>query len=405
MDIAFHYFAVKALAVKAGFDEADAQFIAEYSQMVDEFDYWPVMGCSNMPNYVKQPGFDIVYSELLGLLNPVTTGSLTDGCILVVDYSLLLTNRFQRISLAPFHFIYNDRSEIGTKKYRTYPAVNNDMSPIWSMMKQARDEYQSSLRGETGVYGDNQTFRRKTLMKIGVLLHTFADTYAHQMFSGFNDELNNVDLLFVKNNDTGADETEKYRNMILEFLKGLRPFPKIGHMVIEHVPDLTHLSFGIRYKSGNEWLPYTRSNTAEFMMCCEQIIKYLLSCRGKDMIPESEWADFSSHIRRCFMTDISTCSKEKEMVTILKKVWSDEFRGNFDFNIDKIKSDYVLKTEPLPNDVLLQMQDIPEEIRPVDSIEASEDFYLFNVCAEEVLVNLYGNNPRDRRKDEEMFPT
>lgn len=37
MNINFHYFAIKVLAIAAGFDYSDAQIIAEYSQFVDDF--------------------------------------------------------------------------------------------------------------------------------------------------------------------------------------------------------------------------------------------------------------------------------------------------------------------------------------------------------------------------------
>lgn len=37
MNISYHYYTVKTLAVKAGFDDGDAQVIAYYSQMVDDF--------------------------------------------------------------------------------------------------------------------------------------------------------------------------------------------------------------------------------------------------------------------------------------------------------------------------------------------------------------------------------
>lgn len=38
MDITFHYFAVKTLALEAGFPGAEAQRLAAFSQFVDDFD-------------------------------------------------------------------------------------------------------------------------------------------------------------------------------------------------------------------------------------------------------------------------------------------------------------------------------------------------------------------------------
>ena len=39
MDISFHYFAVKTVAFAAGFSEAEAQRIAEFSQFIDDFNW------------------------------------------------------------------------------------------------------------------------------------------------------------------------------------------------------------------------------------------------------------------------------------------------------------------------------------------------------------------------------
>jgi hypothetical protein len=40
------------------------------------------------------------------------------------------------------------------------------------------------------------------------------------------------------------------------------------------------------------------------------------------------------------------------------------------------------------------MNGVPKELMPVNSTEASEDFYTFNVIADELLIALYGDHPR-----------
>lgn len=395
MDIAFHYFAVKALAIYAGFDADDAQLIAEYSQMVDDFDYYELMGFDNVPSYVKQDGFDI-YDGFTGKLNPVQTGFLSDNCIR--DYGLLAMNRFQKLTVAPFHFIYQNEEEIGKTDYRVSPATFEDLSLIWFMMKEAREEYRAALEGATGIYGTNDIFKRKTLMKIGVLLHIFADTYAHQMFSGFNDDVNGVELSSVTNNATKTDETKRYETKIVEFLKKFKDIvPKIGHMMLEHVPDLTHLSFKINYKNEHgQKVPYERDNTKEFITCCRQIFYYLCWCCNVAILPEDKWIDLKEKLESCFLTDISGCRDEKSIVNMLKPIWTDIFKGeiNFDYDSAGIKNTFIESSSPLGNETVTQQQNVPEEYRPVLTMTANEDFYLYNVCAEEVLKYLYGYNPR-----------
>ena len=405
MDIAFHYFAVKSIALKAGFSDDDAQLIAQYSQMADDFDYTALWHCRNVPDYVKNPKYDII--NIVGLLNPVQTGFLTDGILGKTDYLNLVIERFQKLTCTPFHFIYNRENEIGNHEYRVHPADVNDDSNIWKMLKNARDEYQKALKGEVSQYGENSKFKRKTLMKIGLLLHIFADTTAHQMFSGFNANVNDVKLIKVENNikakkKEDADETEKYKASVIHYLALLSKYcswitPMIGHMMIAHIPDLTHLSFEIEYRNDKcKICKYERSNTDDFIKRSKQILQYLLSCRNKDMIPEDEWEEYSAQLSQCFLTDISSCSNEKDIVKVLKPIWT-SIGGEYDYSSEEIKRSFVLKTVALENaedDVLVHLEEVPEELRPLSSTHASDDFYLFNVCAEEVLIDLYGAKPR-----------
>lgn len=104
MDIAFHYFAVKTLAVLAGFSDGDAQVISQNSQMVDDFDFTAYWNCTNVPDYIKNnPDYDLCVS--LGLFNPAQTGFLCDGLLGKADYVNLVLPRFQRYTCTPFHFI------------------------------------------------------------------------------------------------------------------------------------------------------------------------------------------------------------------------------------------------------------------------------------------------------------
>mgnify|MGYP000246603227 FL=1 len=53
MDITFHYFAVKTLALEAGFPGAEAQRLAAFSQFVDDFDRRGSLYCGNVPRYIR----------------------------------------------------------------------------------------------------------------------------------------------------------------------------------------------------------------------------------------------------------------------------------------------------------------------------------------------------------------
>ena len=75
MDISFHYFAVKTVAFAAGFSEAEAQRIAEFSQFIDDFNWYTLRAAKDIPSCItSNPALDIVYNKTLHLINPVTTG-------------------------------------------------------------------------------------------------------------------------------------------------------------------------------------------------------------------------------------------------------------------------------------------------------------------------------------------
>lgn len=42
--------------------------------------------------------------------------------------------------------------------------------------------------------------KNDALMKMGMLFHTFADTYAHQLFTGYNNKVNSVKLIRATDN-------------------------------------------------------------------------------------------------------------------------------------------------------------------------------------------------------------
>lgn len=63
MDISFHYFAVKTVARAAGYDEQKAQRIAEFSQFIDDFNWYKCRCAGNVPDYIKAPNLDIVVNK------------------------------------------------------------------------------------------------------------------------------------------------------------------------------------------------------------------------------------------------------------------------------------------------------------------------------------------------------
>ena len=415
MDIAFHYFAVKTLARLAGFAETDAQIIAENSQMVDDFDFTRYWNCSNVPRYIKNSeDYDLCVWG--GYFNPAQTGFLCDGLLGYTDYVNLVRYRFQKFTCAPFHFIPPDRSMIGKEEYRVRPAKLGDGSIISQLLEQAMKEFRAA---------EGTKLRHRKLMKLGVLLHIFADTVAHHMFSGFNAYVNMTKLVQVTNNITKGDETKKYKSNTQKLLNHLTRWvpwftPAIGHMMLEHVPDLTHLTFKMEYRDNNQVRTYERNNTEEFLDVSRQILDFLCDCLGTPRFVDTRWKDVRKMLNAVFQTDISEYKGQEETVKHLQKVWGAAFPYKYKYNGEALKAAFIGKNAtaepfapadengmkkislnylPSATDMKLSGMDMSfgGENDLLDSVlatKASHDFYEFNVIADEILIALYGPHPR-----------
>lgn len=391
MDISFHFFAVKTMAMVAGYEESIANSIANYSQFIDDFNWYRYCNVSSIPDYVtNDKTLDLVITNniFMKIINPATTGFYD-----IVDLASLVLPRSQKFTVAPFHFIPQNATKVRQNDYRTYPAVWGDGSYISKMLEDAVNDLLNCK--------DRNEYKY-IYMHLGMLLHTFADTYAHQKFTGYNTWENKVKLTKVQNNITGRDETEIYRSKIMEWLNTLgRIVPdfaamSIGHMLIKHVPDLTHLTFSMEYRetqSGRN-VVYTRSNTEVFTDLCRGMINILRRGLRKGEMTDSEWNRIRPSFVNAFLVDISSLNGEGEQCAVLKRHWGRVFGYEYSYSSELIKKTF----EKSSANSLEKAETISVEIegKEVDAVTfvPSDDFYRYNVYADKHLIKLYGNNPR-----------
>ncbi len=378
MNISFHYFAIKALALEAGFKEPFAQQIAVFSQYIDDYDAYDFRYYDNIPDWVKNPPYDLHINTAPHLynFNPVTTGFWD-----IRDLFSLMTSRSQKYTVSPFHFIPNALTRSNDRDRRTYPASLDDSSIIAKQLRDARINY---------IHAGTHTDQMCALMLIGSRLHTFSDSYAHQLFSGYNESCNNVTLLQVTNNITGEDETHHYQHIIRNFLEGLSRFlhghqPTVGHMMLEHIPDYPWLSFSMRYpQSEGVMSTYTRSNTDEFLTVSHIIIDYLRDCLNKAPLSDEDWNALSTRLTSCFLFDETKCPNESALNYSLTAHWSTLWKDkgySFAYNRHALFSDIIGKQQPSPS-----AEGMPNTM--------NDAFYLFNADNDELLIALYGSQPR-----------
>lgn len=418
MDISFHYFAVKTLALEAGFSDPDAQIIAQYSQYIDDYNPTFPRRYSNVPDWIKnKEGSDIYISSPL---NPMNFRPVTTGFMIPVDIPDMLTKEFQKNVISPFHFI-----PLKAGDHRTYPAKvtdGGDGSPISTLLLSAKTDY-----GRDAVIGGDKC--RQALMHLGMLLHTFADTYAHQMFSGYNEQCNNMKIVGLwdhteQNLLPGLDDYISRLLKIYEDAEGefSDKMFEIGHMLVGHVPDWTHVTLEIAFfdKEGEIERRYKRSNPELFSQAAMEIFDFLCKCRmaadPNVQLPRTyrgaAGADDAARqaLQDKFVTAFETSDISKvedkplECMARLVQTWGGVFPSYhysydcsaiFDGIVGAPKSAVRKSDGGLPENGIFENEISENRMLKGVFPEMSEDFYLFNSYADDLLIALYGSHPRE----------
>ena len=377
MDITFHYFAIKTLARKAGFEEDEAQAVAVYSQFIDDFNWIKYIRCLNIPDYIKNDADCDLY--ISNKLNPMNFNPAMTGFIGYIDMAFLALTRTQKFTVSPFHFIVPSLNQIDAN-VRTVPAVVGDGSLISDVILDARDKLLAQDED-----------RYISLMRLGMVLHTFADTYAHQLFSGYNSWVNDVEVTRVTDNVTKRDLTKQVRNEIEENVRAVKQaqnaggdnalLPSIGHMWAGHTPDLTNLSFEMNFKSSEHVngydRTYARSNTETFVTACKHILNLLLSCLGKEDVSDNDWAEFSRRLADAFLFNFP----DKDVENTLAVHWQAIFpEYQYHYSKTEVESRFLIANSSADENAFGK--------------NYSDIFYSYNYLADELLIRMYGSAPR-----------
>jgi len=360
MNINFHYFTIKTLACAAGFSETEAQQIAKYSQFVDDYNPSPIMTCTNIPEkIITSDSLDLYVRSGVGNFRPVATGFTN-----AFEYAGLLLRRDQQLILSPFHFVPFDETQAGIPENRVVPLTFNDNSLV--------DKF---LHKEILSFHDTKS-PNISLMRIGMLLHIFADTHAHQFFTGFISQANRVNIIKAKSNVTNKDCTSKVREDIRLIKSTMGNLPPIGHVQAGHNPDLSDIVFTFSYNQNTED-NHTRDNTAIFLNAASHVYSYLKKCKkNAESIP---WEDLALILRQGLLIEIPRRNRN----IVLARHWGQLFPNyKYEYNSNAIVRDF----RELPSSIGRFLQ---------NALSAyTDEFYEYNIMANEILVALYGPRPR-----------
>ena len=212
MDIEFHYWITGIIAFEVGFTEEEAKTIAYSSQYVDENDVSiTVQEKSSSEKYVN------FVSQTMNILQP--------------------KDRLMRI-YPIFHFIPGDP---------VAPSARRRDGKMHLFNTTPNNRFANELMDEAFKAPDEVR-----LFRIGIATHAFADTWAHQNFTGWHENFNAM---------------------------GINALPNIGHADAKHYPDWV----------GHRWLD-TRlvegdiNNSHRFLSAAEELFKRycdFLASRGR----------------------------------------------------------------------------------------------------------------------------
>jgi hypothetical protein len=223
----FHYYCIAVLARAAGFDKSDALTIGYASQYVDD-------STESEPIKVGELPFEPVRTAHIGL----------------EAYKWDV----QKKVFIPFHFVPPNPLRRPGDTFITKP----DSEFAGQIVQIALEDKDSP-----------QILR---LCRIGVALHTYADTWAHENFSGRENDENNVESIYHKKDGRWHHLT--WENLYLDFL------PEIGHAEADHFPDYPFLTWKYKRKQLNKMA--IRENTRIFIRAARAIYDRLLRFNGKE---------------------------------------------------------------------------------------------------------------------------
>lgn len=242
-----HYYAILAFCRACGFNKRSAHVIAYASQLVDDATINLIFYKNSKLNFEH----DLVANRP-AFFNMATCHSYFR--IKTFNYEAMVNNT------CAFHFVPGCQGENFTKKLR----CKEESSVILDILKDVLLE--------------------NDLVKLGIVLHAYADTFSHQGFSGMLSKVNDikncevkVDLelgllerLFKVFKAVSQDKFEKYFDRIM---------PAYGHVQALEYPDLPYMVWAYDYDFSDEFNgTYKRveiDNNERYKKAFTNIKKYL----------------------------------------------------------------------------------------------------------------------------------
>ena len=267
---------------KVGFSSEDSQIIAYASQFIDDAVDHEEMKVNGRLDILQKR-----FSKKT--FNPVCTAH--KGLQLLKGLKKTVQDKIY----IPFHFLPNLES-IKSEEDSFIVEANGKLAK--KLVLSAKTELSKST-GEK---------RIMNLIRLGIALHTYSDTWTHQDFSGRHNSAENDidDIEIFKNN--------KWEKLSLFNRLEYNALPDIGHAEAESFPDQSHLKW--RYKKLSTNKITERNNTKIFLEAAKNIFNIFISINDK-----ANWKSIENKLYECFsVEDNSVDNKFKKFQKVFPEI-------------------------------------------------------------------------------------
>jgi len=287
MDIHFHYAAIKALASHAGFSRTECQTIAYASQYVDDATAYKPLALD------KDPGVDGIRFEDK-VFDPICTAHKD------LDYMRsVFRRRAHLLVYVCFHFVPSLRGATDAPGFRR---VSKNGSLARRLVREAVAGVKHASAKEE---------RTMALIRLGIALHSFADTWSHQGFSGYRDNDNN-DISNLQIRKRGGHWRDV--DLVSELMS--YAMPNIGHAETGELPDLCPVTWRCRPRKRTA---NNQKNAVAFLDAAKEILGLLSSATGEG----DTWSAIKPKLSKCFNNVPLTKGFENGDM----RIWRQEFPG------------------------------------------------------------------------------
>ncbi len=292
MQTDFHFYCVSVLARAAGFTPDDALVLGYASQYVDDATEGDLIPIKVNGGEFR---FDPVRTCYDGLAAVETLGWSGEKKVFI-----------------PFHYLP--------------PEVFNPVhSPNFTFVTD-RNRAFSKLLLENALREPKRN-RERRLCRMGVALHTFADTWAHSDFTGrMHGDENGVASIRVYDRE-GKEIPSKIENLVYRIL------PRVGHGEALLLPDIAYKTWECMV--GSPGRSIRRDNVECYLNCAEEIYKWLCSQNAsRKIIP---WKTVAPRIERLFG---ASCGEPGVITRLLLPLYYGYSQKDLDRRCEKWKAEF-----------------------------------------------------------------